>query len=358
MLQSHPHVRLMSRRTWKRAAAVAVAMVAIAAGLPQTASAHGPVAPVATSYLAQVRAAPAGVDAKVVDGYVRMWIQVPPNKVVVVLDYRGAPYLRFSRAGVQVNRNSEMFYLNLTPVAAVPPADLTTTTRPAWSPVSSGHSYEWHDGRLQALTTVALAPGTRYVGRWSIPLRVDGQSAAITGGLWHALRPSPVWFWPIAVIALCVLAAWRVHDDRLDDLTARALGFTALVGVAAAGLGLELHGRPGIPVFHVVVLAGILLFAGWGVTRVLIRPSGWLGYFLIAAAAIWEGVNLVPVLLNGFVLIGLPATIARITAVVCLGTGIGLLPYVFRLGGQRGEDGGAIPEKPSLDEIMGPELRP
>ena len=39
---------------------------------------------------------------------------------VVVLDYRGAPYLRFSRSGVDVNQASSMYYLNQTP-AETPP---------------------------------------------------------------------------------------------------------------------------------------------------------------------------------------------------------------------------------------------
>ena len=32
-----------------------------------------------------------------------------------MLDYRGVPYLRFTRSGVAVNENSEMYYLNQTP---------------------------------------------------------------------------------------------------------------------------------------------------------------------------------------------------------------------------------------------------
>lgn len=340
---------------WRRSAAVVATILGIAAA-PPAASAHGPVAPVATGYRAKVRAAPAGLVAKIVDGYVRMWLSVPPQRTVVVLDYRGAPYLRFSPAGVQVNRNSEMFYLNLTPVAGVPPGDLTGTTPPKWSLVSTGHDYEWHDGRLQALAGIALAPGARYVGRWSIPLRVDGRTAAITGGLWHSPRPSPVWFWPIAVILLCMLAGWRLRDDRLDALLARILGGAALVGVTAAAIGLELHGRPGITPFHLVELAAFVAFAAWGAHRVLFRPPGWFGYFAIAAVAIWEGINLLPTLLNGFVLIALPAALARIGAVVCLGAGIALLPLVIHLADAGGRDKESDPV-PAAESLPGAELR-
>jgi hypothetical protein len=39
-----------------------------------------------------------------------MWLRVPGSATVVVVDYRGAPYLRFWPAGVEVNTNSSMFY--------------------------------------------------------------------------------------------------------------------------------------------------------------------------------------------------------------------------------------------------------
>jgi hypothetical protein len=88
-----------------------VALATVGA-FPGSASAHGPVAPVALDYLARVASLPAGLDAKVVDGDQRMWLQVPAAQTVLVLDYAGAPYLRFSRAGIEVNQNSAMYYLN------------------------------------------------------------------------------------------------------------------------------------------------------------------------------------------------------------------------------------------------------
>jgi hypothetical protein len=345
-----PAVRRKSR--WMRLGGTLLAVLVGVTAAPAVAAAHGPVAPVATSYLARIHGTPPGMQAKIVDGYVRIWLQVPANESVVVLDYRGAPYLRFSRSGVQVNQNSEMFYLNQTPVAAAPPAALSSTTPPRWQSVSGGHADEWHDGRLQALASIALAPGTSYVGRWSIPLRVNGRAAAITGGLWHHRRPSPVWFWPIAVILLCALAARRLHRPALDARLAQLLGLTALAAAVTAGTGLGLHGRPTIPVLHLVELAALLAFAGWATRHVLWRPPEWFAYFAIAAVAIWEGVNLTPTLLNAFVLISLPATVARITAVLCLGAGISLLPLLPRLPAHTDQPDPSDQE-PTLDEIMG-----
>jgi hypothetical protein len=302
--------------------------------LPGVAQAHGPIAPAASSYLARPTSIPAGLEAKAIDGDLRMWLQVPPTETVVVLDYRGAPYLRFSASGVAVNHNSSMFYLNQTPVPAVPPLNLTSTTPPNWQQVTSGHAYEWHDGRLHALAAVAIAPGTSYVGRWNVPLRIDGHLTAISGGLWYAPDPPLVWFWPIIVIVTCVLAAWRVRRPGLDTRVAHALAGAALIAIVAGGLGLELHGRPTVSILQLVELTATLAFVAWASTRLLSRRAGYFTFFLIGIAALWIGGELITTLLYGFVLIAVPAFVARTACVVCLGAGIGLLLLVFRLADQ------------------------
>ncbi len=306
-------------------------LVAALAVYPDAAQAHGPIAPAASSYFAKVLQLPAGLEAKVVDGDLRMWLQVPRSETLVVLDYRGAPYLRFSPAGVEVNHNSSMYYLNETPVAQTPPANLSPTAAPSWHRVTGGHSYEWHDGRLHALAAVALSPGVSFVGRWRIPLRVDGQLDSISGGLWHADDPTIVWFWGIVVLVACVLAAWRVRRPALDQLVARVLAVAALIAVTIAGLGLQLHGRPTVSILQFVELALILAFVGWGFSAALFRRPGYFTCFLIGVAALWAGGEMITTLLYGFVLISLPAFLARVATIVCLGTGVGLLLLVFRL---------------------------
>lgn len=301
-----------------------------AGGLPDVAAAHGPVAPIASSYEARVAEVPAGVEAKVIDGDQRMWLRVDTSETVLVLDYRGAPYLRFSPSGVAVNGNSVMYYLNRTP-AEVPPSNLRPTTAPRWSSLSGAHDYSWHDGRLHALATVALAPGASYVGRWSIPVRVDERVSAIAGALWHAGDPSIVWFWPIVVLLACTLAVWRVRRAELDAIGARVLGFAALAGIACATVGRDLHGRPEVSVFQLIALAALVGFVAWGLRQLLLRRAGYCSYFAIALVAAYEGAQLVPTLLNGFVLAAVPAVVARAAAVVCLGCAGGLLLLSFRL---------------------------
>jgi hypothetical protein len=322
-------------RAWRHALALASGVLVVLAGLPASADAHGLVAPVASSYLAKVSRVPPGLEAKVVDGDQRMWLRVAPGDSVVVLDYVGAPYLRFSASGVEVNRNSAMYYLNQTPFAQTPPSNLDRSTAPRWQRVTGAHDYGWHDGRLHALATVALSPGVAYVGRWSIPLLINGRPSALLGGLWHAGDPSIVWFWPIAVVLLCVLAAWRVRRPALDLLVARVLAIAALIAIAAAALASDLHGRPSVSVFQLIELAVLLAFVAWGLGRVLLRRPGFFLCFVIAFVAVWEGAILIPTLVNGFVLIAGPAFVVRAATVVCLGTGAGLLLLVFRLAGQR-----------------------
>jgi hypothetical protein len=303
---------------------------------PPAAAAHGPVNPAATSYLATVRQAPAGIDAKVVDGDQRMWLQAGRAETAVVLDYRGAPYLRFSPAGVQVNTNSSMYYLNQVPAELVP-SNIGPRTPPHWSKVTSGHAYQWHDGRLHALAATALAPGTTYVGRWSIPLLVGGRRELIAGGLTYAPDPSIVWFWPILVALACVFAGLRVRRRKLDLQMARGLGVVAIAAFVVAAAGEQLHGRPSISIGQLVVLALELAFAVWALRRLALGRHGWFGFFLIALAALFEGATLIGVLTHGFVLIALPAVVARLAVVICLATGAALLPLIFRLAehGQR-----------------------
>ena len=314
---------LKSRRRAVVGAALGVAVGAVALlANPGVAAAHGPVAPVATSYRAAIRALPPGLQAKVVDGYVRMWLRVPGRDTLVVLDYRSAPYLRFTRAGVQVNENSEMYYLNQTPSAWAVPSGLTRTTRPHWLAVSGGHDYEWHDGRLQALASIALPSGRSYVGRWSIPIELNGQRTAITGGLWHADSPSILWFWALVVLLLCWLAAWRVRSDALDWHLTRTLSITALIALSLACAGRELHGRPNVSIAGCIELILVLAFAIWELGRVLRGRASFFSHLLIALVALWQGLDLVPTLVNGYVLIPLPAGVARAVAVICLGCAV------------------------------------
>ena len=58
-----------------------------------------------------------------------------------------------------------------------------------WQRISSGHSYLWQDGRLQALSRTVLPAGSNDAGRWSIPLVLNGPPGA-TGSITTVRNPS------------------------------------------------------------------------------------------------------------------------------------------------------------------------
>jgi hypothetical protein len=315
---------------------VLVGALAVLGLFPAGAAAHGPVAPIATSYLARVSSVPAGLDAKVIDGDQAMWLSVR-GLVVVVFDYKGAPYLRFSGSGVAVNHNSAMYYLNQSPAQA-PPSSLTRTTPPRWQRVTGAYEYTWHDGRLHALATVALRPGASFVGRWTIPVSVEGRRASISGGLWHAEDPSLVWFWPIVVLLACAIAVARMQRPALHVPVSRLLALAALAGIATIALGGELYGRPHVGVGQLIVLSLVLAFVAYGLLRLVIGRAGGFHLFVISFVALWAGGTVVEVLLNGFVLMSVPTFVARVAAVICLGCGGALfLVLLARMDGA--EDG-------------------
>jgi hypothetical protein len=97
-----------------------------------------------------------------------------------------------------------------------------------------------------------------------------------------------------------------------------------------------------VSVFQLVELAVILAFVVWAFVRVFVQRVAFLTYFAIAIVALWEGFELVPTLLNGFVLIALPAFVARAATVVALGTGVALLLMGFRLADQRDASAGQL----------------
>ncbi len=297
---------------------------------PAAALAHGPLNPVATDYIATLGHVPAPLQAHVVDGDLRMWLRVPPRTSVTVLGYNGVPYLRFSRRGVQVNTNSSMYYLNLTP-PVTPPPSFTRGKPVRWQLISSGHQYEWHDGRLGALAAVAVAASTRYVGRWQIPLVIDGRLESMSGSVLHRAAPSILWFWPIVVLLVCFLAGWRVRSPELDQRIANALGIVALLALTIVCVGRSLHGRPTVTVFQWIELAVVLVFATWAVVRVLRRRASYLLLLMVAVVALYEGILTIPTLTHGYVLLAEPALLARVGATLCLASVPALILMVMRL---------------------------
>ncbi|MBV8257176.1 MAG: hypothetical protein JO073_05095 [Actinobacteria bacterium] len=310
----------------RRASAALVLSLLGAALLAGRASAHaGLTAPAATADLARVSSAPSGVEAKVVDGDQRLWLRVAPTLTVVVRGLRGEPYLRFSRAGVAVNVHSATWFLNR-PVPQVVPPRLGA---PAWQRLTSAHSTSWHEDRLHAAALAAHPAGNAYLGRWLVPLLVDGRPAAIRGGLWQGAAPSWLWFWPLALLAACVPALIALRQARWDGIAQRALAALALAAATTGRLGRELYGRPSVSAGQLVLVGATCAVAV--VLALLFLQRDWrtAAGLAIGAAALYQGLALIGTLRNAFVLAVLPAWAERAATVASLTAGVGLLVVVL-----------------------------
>jgi hypothetical protein len=313
----------------RRASTALGLALAAAAILPTTASAHaGRTAPAATAYIARISSAPAGVEARVVDGDQRLWLRVAPSRTAVVLGFRGERYLRFSSAGVAVNTRSRAYYLNrarpLTPPAGVGPG-----TPPVWKRISSGRSASWHEDRLHSLALAAHPSGDAFVGRWVVPLLVDGRRAEVRGGLWHAAPPSLLWLWPLALVLACVPALLRLRDARLETPVGAVLALLALAAATTARLGRELHGRPTLSAEQ-LALSALTCVVALALAALYLRTD-WraLAGAAIGVVSVYQGVALFATLRNGIVLSAVPAWTERAAAVISLAAGSALIVAVL-----------------------------
>ena len=93
-----------------------------------------------------------------------MWLRVHAERTVIVPDYRGAPYLRFSASGIDVNHNSEMYYLNQTPIAETPPWNLTARTPPTGTGSAAGTRTGGTTAGCMRSRPLRFRPGRRSLG--------------------------------------------------------------------------------------------------------------------------------------------------------------------------------------------------
>jgi hypothetical protein len=311
--------------------ALATALLA-AALLPATASAHvGRTPPAATDYLARISSLPSGLEARIVDGDQAIWMRAKSSLTVIVTGLRGEPYLRFSSAGVAVNTRSATWFLNRV-YPQVVPRSVTATTSPQWKTLTSRHSWTWHDGRLHTPALSAHPSGNTFVGRWVVPLVIDGRGTSIRGGLWQSAPASLLWFWPLLVLAACIPALLKLREAQLETQVAAALAVVALVAATVARLGRELYGRPTVSAWQLVLVGSTCLLAV-ALLALYSRPV-WrpIGAILIGIAAAAQGLELVSTFRDGWVLAAIPAWLERSAAGLSLAAGVALVLVSLSLG--------------------------
>jgi len=132
-----------------------------------------------------------GVTVEVVNRDDRLLLTNRSGHTIVVEGYSGDPYARLRPDGtVEVNHNSAAYYLNQERDGDVPvPADVQRGLEPDWRKESGTGKFEWHDHRMHWMgkgTPPAVKDESKLtrVDDWSVPIRVDGRTGAITGTLW------------------------------------------------------------------------------------------------------------------------------------------------------------------------------
>lgn len=245
-----------------RGGARAVALAAVLAGLfalinPAPAAAHiagsggSP-----SNYRAVVTAIrPAAPTMAVTVGVGGQWVRVTNQGAaeIVVLGYRGEPFLRLSQNRVQVNELSST--AAETGQTRGAPASQDRAAAPSWVQLREGDSATWTDARLDAPVGAAES--------WQLPLIVGGQQVTVVGTRERIPPPSP-WPW---VGALVLLAA----------------------AVAAIGWMRNWH-RPMAAVVATGILAFVLHLIGTGFAPQQGGPVfGWIGVGAVGAFSVLVG---------------------------------------------------------------------
>jgi hypothetical protein len=255
---------------------------------------------------------------------------------VLVLGLEGEPYLRFSSRGVALNEHAPTAYLNSYSPRAVP-AGVSPHAPAAWKPLSGAHTYLWPEDRLHELDLAARIPGAGgYVGRWTIPLRIDGRASAIGGSLLYAPAPSRAWLWPLVVLLACLPALLRLRRPAWNARATFALACLALLAFVLCKLAFDLYGRPEVSVEQELGFAASLALAVVGL--VLLVRLRWRApvAVVIGLMSIAEGLDMRETLLRGFVLAALPAAVVRAAAILALATGLGAVLVPLLTGALRG----------------------
>jgi hypothetical protein len=161
------------------------------------------------------------------------------------------------------------------------------------------------------------------VGRWSVPIVIDGRRSSLTGVL-HRFPAPAVWVWGAVLVLMLCPAALLMRSYRRPVIRSAALVLSVIAGGAAAALALavalDAYAAPGTWVLALNAI--VLLGAGtWIVARgpEALRVGAAIGVGMLAAAV---GLLVVPVFLHPVVLAVLPGAAIRALAVAAIALGI------------------------------------
>lgn len=230
-----------------RSAAVTVLLVALFALInPVPAAAHiagNSGSP--TNYRAAVTAIrPAVPTVAVAVGIGGQWVRVATQGAgqIIVLGYRGEPFLRLSEHRVQINELSstaaEIGLVRGGPdIPATPdiPAGIPAA-EPRWVTKRDSDQVTWTDARLATPPQPAGASGT-----WELPLIVDGQQVTVLGTMdWVPSPPPWPWVAALGLLTAAIAALGWVRNWHRPMAGVVVIGVLAFV-LHLLGTGLAPH---------------------------------------------------------------------------------------------------------------------
>ncbi len=219
----------------------------------------------------EIEPAAAGIEVRIIGGDSFVRLRAEPGVEVLVMGYRGEPYLRFAADGtVWQNERSPSRWLNDDRFgeAEIPP-EAEPDAEPEWLAVASDGSYAWHDHRthwMNPARPIGAEPGDTILEA-VVPLVVDGRPTSIS--VRSTLLPGP-------------------------SIVATAIGAVAALAAAAVAVSTARRRRRLLPVV-VVVWSGGALGLGWWAYRSVPAETGpsrllWLLPLVAVAAACFTAV--------------------------------------------------------------------
>jgi len=307
-------------RGWPRRLLIGIA-AGLLLGLGVSSAAHAdPAAP--TDFRSTVRSVTPpteSIDVDIVGGDSFVELTAERGTEVVVVGYRGEPWLRFRPDGtVEENRRSPSLYLSQQRYGGgdLPP-EASADAAAEWQVVGSGGRFVWHDHRSHLMVRgdpPNAEPGER-VQRSRIPLQVDGATVevaivtdwlpapssaplvagAAAGGLVVVStvlsRRRMAWALALAAVAAGGIGWWQ-FSSLPPETEPRALWWILpAVGAGSALLGLLLGRRA---TSHALIALGALELGAWvfirrdGLTRAILPTEApfWLDRGVTAAAGV------------------------------------------------------------------------
>ena len=290
-----------------------------------------------------------GLVIKVVEAGSRLQLENHSGQEVLVLGYKGEPYLRVGPQGVFQNRLSPATYLNKTRKGKQPPASAQNAPVGAtdWEKISSDPVARWHDHRIHWMLAtnppmVQRSPGQRHViiPEWTVQLKQGDRAIAVKGDLvWVPGSSGLPWYLLALVLAALVVvigrsAAWGPGLAAVTAiLVAIDIFHTFGLGLAnAGGLGYRLEKSITQSPFSLLAWAAGVLPILWLLRR---RTDG-LSLAALAGLmiALLGGVGDITALSRSEVPFGFGAVLARLAVSASIGLGFGLaLAAALRLTG-------------------------